>query len=651
MTENFQFSDEESFSRDIELSMKYLTSDPKLIYRFRQDIINSVPCLRAIHSRLNDKNSYKEFVKAINDDYRRMSDTLQNLNVTTLKTYLSYLSAKYFSNNMKEFAERKYDSTYRPSNNMFDVLNYDFDDCLQLYANDVIDRHAQLRIPYEKFIHSDPKAKAINDKTYLTNSEKIDEFESYLNRERKRGKLDTSKAEAISNVLVYLKGPISIIRSDIKYFEKELKSELSDSLIQLITQSKETGYYDRYKYSESKKLKQFDLESYINNSIELTSRQDALDSLSVTELFILNSFWQNRVTKEMTNYYRALFTLFDLDIVDKVLETDDPLSDVDDDTLRNELLKIRFLNIPTKDFFKKVTKYMKRKPENFINKDGKLSIDTNDFVEKIGNKYERYYNEFFNRNLNRDDTDLRNDIRYYSFLALPIIASYQLKSDVLLAPVSTQFEKIANSGIVIDDPDFADKIEEYKRNNNLLLFGIDGKFSFPTFIHMRYRDLERFYFGYNQSEKVPVYIGHNDFKNHYGERIAPQVITPISKKQTEIIKKLSRKKGLREGDKHLYQHLYYLANNNAHPDHFNGVERLYIDFSDGKFYQKDKDGNFVHIDINDIINNPTVFSPIATPNYSRTQNNIKYDFTDIKRHIKSIREEADKRASDDDIDI
>ena len=133
-----------------------------------------------------------------------MSDTLQNLNVTTLKTYLKYLSAKYFSNNMKEFAERKYDSTYRPSNNMFDVLNYDFEDCLQLYANDVIDRHAQLRIPYEKFIHSDPKAKAINDKTYLTNSEKIDEFESYLNRERKKGKLDTSKAEAISNVLVYL---------------------------------------------------------------------------------------------------------------------------------------------------------------------------------------------------------------------------------------------------------------------------------------------------------------------------------------------------------------------------------------------------------------------------------------------------------------
>ena len=344
--------------------------------------------------------------------------------------------------------------------------------------------------------------------------------------------------------------------------------------------------------------------------------------MSIAELFLLNSFWQNRVTKEVSNYSRALFTLFDLDIIEKVLETNNPVASISDEVLENELLKMRFLNVPTNEFYKKVTRYMKRRPDNFIDQDGKtITINTKDFVNRTFEQYGSYYNEFFNRNLNRDNTDLKNDVEYYSFLSLPIIASYQLKSDILLAPVSTQFSKMANSGIVIDDPNFLEKIEDYKNNNNLLLFGIDGKFSFPAFIHMRYNDLARFYFGYNKTEKVPIYLGHNDFKNHFGVRLAPQIITPVSDKQIQEIKKLSKKKGLRDDDKNLYQHLYFLSNNNYSPEHFKGIENLYLDFSDSKIYKKDKDGNFISVNYHSIKDNPTIFSPIATPNYSRIKNN------------------------------
>ena len=642
MTEKSSSSNEEIFSKYINESIKYISSNSKLTYLFRQDVANAVPYLRAIHSKTIDQNDYKEFVKAIDDDYKRITQVLQNLNINTLNTYLRYLSAKYYSDNMDLFAKHEYKPTPNVSGNIFDILYYDFDDCLQAYANDVTDRHSQLRLLYEDLIQNDPKAKAIADKYYLTNKEKIDEFSRYYKKEK--GKFDPSKSEELSKALLYLKGPHAIIRADIKTMEKELREDLSYSLIQLISLSKETGYYEKYKTSEKLQFKQYDLESYINNSIDIAKQPNVLDNLSINELFLLNSFWQNRVTKEVSNYSKALFTLFDLDIIEKTLYTDDPLGGIDDETIEYELLKIRFLNQPTNDFYKKTMRYMKRNPDNFINQDdNKITINTKDFVERTTERYEQYYNDFFNRNLYRDDTSLKKDIEYYSFLSLPIIASYQLKSDILLAPVSTQFTKMSNSGIIIDDPNFFDNLSEYKKNNTLLLFGIDGKFSFPAFIHMRYNDLSRFYFGYNKTTKVPIYIGHNDFKNHFGVRLSPQIITPISNKQTQEIKKLSKKKDIREDDKCLYQHLYHLSNSNYHPDHFKGLENLYLDFLDAKIYEKNKDGEYTLVDINKLKDNPVVFSPIATPNYSRT----KYSQSANENNSKNDK----KRKTDDDIEM
>ena len=93
MTESARTSNEEIFSKYINEALKYISSNSKLTYFFRQDILNAVPYLRAIHSKTTNKDDYKEFVRAIDSDYKKISQTLQTLNINTLNTYLKYLSA------------------------------------------------------------------------------------------------------------------------------------------------------------------------------------------------------------------------------------------------------------------------------------------------------------------------------------------------------------------------------------------------------------------------------------------------------------------------------------------------------------------------------------------------------------------------------
>lgn len=583
-----------SFQKDFNRASTYLKSQNKksLIKTYRNSIKSLIPYYCNIYSKIAPAN-IKDFETAILDDYQRQAELIF-INDTVNEYYMDLLSSRYFQTHKDEFdsylEKIKNDPTFEIdfSDNSFNGYLtryvYSLNNFFPTVTEDILKQRSEDSAFFEKLY-----------KTDITLEEKLKSIQIYAKKTFVR---PIAQKDFIKDCRILLLGPKEYLKEDEICFRDNISNGIKESIISIIEQLKNTGKYEEYYIKQSEQFKKIGLKNYMDSSVDLTNTSTSLNTLSIEDLLVLNSFWLNRYTKVLSNQAETLFLLKDLNLLDKIANNDSTcIDELNDETLYNELLKFHFLKNPAIRFFKQV----ERKIENFqtddiegYNENTEKNYSTYSFrplCKKMKKEYGSEYEKYFSTVLPNCQNNISTEIDFFSKLYSPISSAYSIKSSILHA-LSTQLDNFPNAGIVLEN-----------QNDYKPLLGFDSELTFPVFEHLGSKELLDFYTKYTHSSKVPIYDGYTDFIDLSEHFYKTQLTLPVSKKQEDILKQMCKKRTYPEFSKNTIQHLYFLKEPSRLPDSFanetgtkkkpSRSNKRYFDLIDGKIYIKDSTGEFV----------------------------------------------------------
>ena len=416
---------------------------------------------------------------------------------------------------------------------------------------------------------------------------------------------DKSSAELIK---IYLeddecKSLKLLLNKKIKDFEKDLKEKHKKSIKQILSKLNEMGVLDKYMLSHNKLYSDelgFPELNITPEEFKEAYSDEILNNLDITTLSSLDSFWINRYTKEISNFNLTYFLASDLklwsDIKNaKINEKNNKLEiNILKKVLEAELEKISFLeNVYNNYITGTNVQVQKTSNKNVVIAD--IAPVLEKINQDINSDYKTYFSQVNDGAISNSKNDFLEDfLLFYKELNVKKF-SYQLKDNIMISQLSKMFnikKSSKNWGITYEK-----NKNGFQQNMMLLSIDVSG-LNMPQRLHMSKYCLEDFLRANQNSSRIPIYQGEDDF--YRNKNISTPIMLPLLPKRKKIIRELSNK----IDEKHPYyrfiQHLAFLAGG-AFPMHLKSyepnsnkkrlIQRLY-DLSDRKIYKQNADRTY-----------------------------------------------------------
>lgn len=507
--------------------------------------------------------SIENFKEILKDDAFSIAKTAFE-STYALDYYMIYIACKYLQKNQKKCKEL-YDS-YDPN---FDEKKFTLSPNHNL--EDYLERFMYYAVPaYEnkmkEILKLDPDLAYVLKKG--KDSKEFDLYKKSLSSTLERDYKNTYIDYYFDGIVKFLPGYELCI-------ESELKNTLSTSISEIAKQLQRLNLFERYKNTEIKNYEKLGLKdlAIAGSKYDLTN-PELLKKSSIHDLMILNSFWINRYAKELDNYCKGIFAIYNLDLLQKILNDDYKLedSDIDPEYISEILIKCNMLKYKNESYMNDMylgyisgdydtDMYTTFDDENFI------LYSFEPFGDLMRKRYGDEYDNFFNNLPGK--TTIEDDCVLYGKLASPAVNIYSTKSEVLNGLIYNfsnmvkrkKDEDIVNAGIIPDE--VSEDGAKISLNPNFICLGIDSKFTFPITEHIKLSVLKDFLSALQGNENlfVPLYEGHNDFTYEDGQLIKAQQIFPATKEFEKSVRELTRK-----SPSNLVNHLAWNFNSKSVPD-------------------------------------------------------------------------------------
>lgn len=357
-----------------------------------------------------------------------------------------------------------------------------------------------------------------------------------------------------------------------------------------------------------------------------------LSNLDIDVLLRMNSFYNNRIAKVISDYSMAIFVMDNLNCAMDVYNGVPPRkADITEDTLEQLVLKYQTLILPIKTFYAETQRQIEENPDAFDDNvqdidseseelDGKKQVvlDMDGFIDDVKKSWKKEYTNYFNQVLPGVSNDLRQDMFLANVLYNPVFLSYRFKNMALkseyayLHYLSQTQNKSLNFGVVLkNEKDFA------KRT---VLLASDGGVNLPNRLHTIKRDFSDFLVAYTGKPLARIYEGFKDFVVS-GEYVSSKILLPVSKQHTKYLKEVKRGKLAEKGDRtsrvnllneKFIDHITYCADNTkfmkAHSVPEDRLDKKgnviseqvqpirYVDLNTGIIYTQKEDGKLISKD-------------------------------------------------------
>jgi hypothetical protein len=615
-----------------------------------------------------------QFLQSLLADYRESSEVVYSVSEKTMSNYLYLLSARYFKehkNELKEYLE-KYDSE--------EGISFDDD---SLDANLIRYVFRLMKVTEQKKEDCLAYFEGELHKTGMREILEDDEFSAKYKMEifnRVIYSLPYNSAQRMKmtrELKKYLFGPIEVIDEDERELSKAVKDELASSLVQIINKLKDFGRYEDYEKKQIEHFRHIGFpKEYFEASYDIEKAPGIIQSLPEEYLFALNSFYMNRFAKELNSYAQVLFTISDLGLLERVprvRKSNELFKGISDEEIMNVIIKYGLLISPTSQFIREKKAKLERKEwipgAKFNKKTNSFTFSTTELQELMEQKLGYDYSECFKNKIPHSKNSIYDDIGIFAELHSPKMTSYHFKMNSINS-ISINFDKMANAGIVITD------IKDGKALfTKYVLAGVDGPFTSPIFEHFDFEFFKTFYKKYTSNSIVPLYRGFNDFNSVYNKVFSTFLVLPTSDKQRKMLEDILSTNNYQKFYKNAVEHYNYMLNNSKVPSSFGerneeSVEeeiifdktkpltkaqkkrlktqknkknqivlypKEYVDLDTGSFYIKDKDGNYIEIQPDDMhflelahSQTDLIYESKKTINMRNNNDDIDDDFDDIE---------------------
>lgn len=321
-------------------------------------------------------------------------------------------------------------------------------------------------------------------------------------------------------------------------------------------------------------------------SLEKLLTREVLEEKGILELSILNLFWENRLAKAMVDLSDALYS------IDKILPTTkEELRSQDE---KNLYLKKAFLN----EVIDRIVT-------------GKIiwsNPNTKSVRQAISQKYRKMKITENQTEEEEKPFELEKDILSHIQFISAENSVYKTKSENVLFLILylRNHNRIKNWGVCLDEFDILD---------NRILIGLDYKgYVGSCMVHVKRDKLIN---GLEQLEEnciLPIYEGMT-VRQVKGRFVKNPVMMPLNSRQRKYLRKVDKKYKERlktsdfSEDREEFEMVHYWVTNadNKLPDESMQEERIkgrqmkrrkprkYVDIKTGRFYQKDRKGNFIEL--------------------------------------------------------
>lgn len=599
---SIQLAKKKSVSK-LGLTLSYLISDLSRYQKYIKQIQEQNPDLSTsdLQQKILDDFHYNLTPKVFEAGY-------------SFENYMDLNSCKYLQTHSKEFDELYElvkNPDYKPP-----VSNESFRDYLESYVYYSIYSRSEEIIKYARSAFN---SEMINIKTnYSKHAGNPDLIYKELEKYVKANVSDRRfQNELINCIKISCFGPRYFLNIDQKQIENILKKDLANSIVELTKTLDNIGAYEKYVSVNERNLRTFQLGDFQKSStgsnlyVSLSTLPNYLSKLSIHDLMIMNTFWLNRYTKEISAYADCISVIKECNILDTILECETlPKDIISSEELKYIIQKKALLRPLITDYILK-RKYETDGSINPCDDDQEKSYitfsydGTKKYVsdKTFSDKYKKYFSSY----ITKSENNPCDDIVFYANLFNPSIAAYSQKSDYLSALITTieSNSEIVNSGII---PTSYSDDRTHISLENFVGIGIDTKLTYPVREHISLTFLKDFVTSYTGSSIVPIYEGANDFQDPFGMNfVSAQLVLPFSQKQIDLLKRKIKLNDYSPYNKEFIQHMYFLSNSKKIPDSFitevpqtnkkkkKVFERKYVDLSSGQLYSLTKDGKYEEI--------------------------------------------------------
>lgn len=283
--------------------------------------------------------------------------------------------------------------------------------------------------------------------------------------------------------------------------------------------------------------------------VQTLMRKENLSKLSIDALLRMNSFYNNRFAKILSEYSMSLFVIANLDATQRCVDGEDITRESLTPTQLSTLVtKYQTLILPVKAYYTESQNDIEENPYDYIDSANKIELteggrvknqvvlNIDEFVKKLSGVWGRDYKKYFDERLPDVDNRVESDAYLINTLYNPVFLSYRFKHRALQSEYAylhflskEQPGKSLNFGIVLDSDE--------KENPNSILLASDGGVNLSNRLHTFKRPFKDFLISYTGSPLVRIYEGFNDFYA-CGEYISSQLLLPNCKEHARYIKAL-----------------------------------------------------------------------------------------------------------------
>ena len=603
----------------------------------------------------NSMQPFFNFVKEICDDN---PDVTNNDLIEYITSTLNKLNFKYANC-----------TSFRSDSIRLDICNYFKNNPAEFRKiyRELIDTEKETR----KQIHSDPIIKYSSNQEIskrqlmsqlITTFREIrdsfpPEIQTFLSRyaksspKHKRALRDAqstreSKEYIAKNEMFFMdefEGLNLFLKDQTDFFSQELKKDYIESIKSMILTLQSLGVTQKYIATNNKLMVdtfhipelEITPEEFKNVFNETRNSTSPLEHLDIPTLSVLNSFWINRVTKELSSFSDAFFITNDLNLWDKIRtaekksvnSTKASFDDADDVFLETKIEvpiseeeldalieKMKFLEKESSYYFllassstdineledneivDPYTGNIQRR-KSAVYRD--LSQEAQILDSQIGEDYHNYFSKVNNGVLADSENDFLTDFYLYCTAANITHNSYLIKDNIMISQLSNLF----NSPTVSKNWGLTEDLRRKGFNHDKLLISIDAPgLNMPLRLHIRRELLEDFLRANQNTTRIPLYQGASDFykgKAKNSGYIPTPVLIPVSPEKKKEIKKLASLIDETHPKYGFIEHISFIANGTSIPPHLKDytsskktgpkarkkfIPRFY-DFADGKVYK------------------------------------------------------------------
>lgn len=343
------------------------------------------------------------------------------------------------------------------------------------------------------------------------------------------------KSDIKKDSTIHIENEFDLIKDIVLYGHKEIEKQLIDrekNGLKIAGKFLEKyGFLEEEIQQQNEDYKRLDFKNMcykyetegITEDIGLKNifTDEYIDTLSLEQLTVLNAFWQNRVTKCVSEIKKGIFIVDSLNLWDNI-EDENNINQISDEILLGTVLKMKLLDNVAEKARKDIDEY--KESENY-------RYARYDYEKNITGDFKGNYKFTFDNILPDSNNDFLKDIDCCQLIRNNIKIIYETKEAMIRALLLqiNHNSKITNWGYIPED-----KIDD----DNFVLIGIDYPgFNLPLKLHMRKKNIMQFFDETKSDAIIPIYEGEKDMM-YKGRRLTTKIYMPLTEqRESEIIAK------------------------------------------------------------------------------------------------------------------